>query len=125
MLLAAKAQTHTTVSVLGWKPMATNDDLLGLALGVLGIGAVLAIGSTVATRRQFRDQLGTAMRERGLGLVNCELGRDHDGAFWHLTVHHQTKGVQVVRVRLGNLDPYSTDAMAFVLDRVTRWALVA
>src|SRR5882757_8651442 len=102
--------------------MVTNNDLLGLALG-LGGGAAVTVGSSMARRQEFREQLATEMRERWLGnLVNCELGRNQDGAFWLLTIHHPIIGVHPVVVRLGELEPYSRLALTFVLDRVTRWA---
>lgn len=103
--------------------MAANNDQHGLALG-LGGGAAVAVGSSMTRRQGFREQLATEMRERWLGqLVNCELGRNQDGTFWLLTIHHPTKGVHPVVVRLGDCDPYSPEALTFVLDRVSRWAL--
>jgi hypothetical protein len=100
--------------------MATNDDLLGLAFG-FSRGA-----SVLAKRQQFREQLAEAMRERWLGkLVDCQLGRKPDGPFWLLTLNHPTKGVDAVVVRLGDLEPYSREALEFVLDRVARWAFHA
>lgn len=104
--------------------MAANDDLVGLALLGLGIGALAyAAGSTSASQRAFREQLATEMQERLIGkLVNCELGRGDGGAFWSLTINHPRRGVQVVRVRLGALAPYSQEAVAFVVERVSRWA---
>lgn len=96
--------------------MTTNDDALGWGLG-FGRGA-----SVVAKQQEFRGQLAAAMRERWLGqLVNCELGRNQDGLYWLLTINHPTLGVHAVVVRLGDLEPYSRDALEFVLDRVTRW----
>jgi hypothetical protein len=92
--------------------MATTNDLLGLGPGLEGM----------ARRREFRDQLAQEMREHWLGtLVNCELGRNQDGVFWLLTINHPTLGAHPVVVRLGDLEPYSRDALKFVLDRVTRW----
>jgi len=92
--------------------MATTNDLLGLGMGLEGM----------SRRREFRELLAKEMRERRLGtLVNCELGRNEDGVFWLLTINHPTLGAHPVVVRLGHLDPYSQDALQFVLDRVTRW----
>src|SRR5262245_41824120 len=95
-----------------------NDGQLALRLH----GAVTEVSST-AKRQEFREQLANQMRDLWLGdLVNCELGRNQDGAFWVLTIHHPVKGVHAVKVRVGERDPYSSEALAFVLERVTRWA---
>lgn len=99
--------------------MAANHDSLALRFG-----GVAALGSSLSRWQEFRQQLATEMRDRWLGyLVNCELGRNQAGAFWLLTIHHPTMGVHAVKVRLGDRDPYSREALTFVLDRVTRWAL--
>lgn len=95
-----------------------------LAALALGVGAVV-VGSAMSAstkRREFKELLGRYMHERGLGvLVNGDVGRDERGVFWQLTIHHPAHGVQAVVVRVGDRDPYSPEAMAFVLDRVDRW----
>jgi hypothetical protein len=88
------------------------------------LGAVV-VGSAVSSnskRSDFKEHLGRRMRERGLGeLVNCELGRNDKGLFWQLTIQHPLRGIHAVVVRVGQMEPYSNEAIAFVLDRVARW----
>jgi hypothetical protein len=92
--------------------MATINNMLARA-GLKGM----------TRRREFREQLAKEMSERELGeLVNCELGRKPDGPFWLLTIHHPTLGAQAVVIRLGDREPYSREALEFLLDRVARWA---
>ena len=103
--------------------MATSDSNWLAALA-LGVGAVM-VGSAMSAstkRREFKERLGRSMQERRLGaLVNGDVGRDERGVFWRLTIHHPTRGVQAVVVRVGDRDAYSQDAMTFVLERVERW----
>jgi hypothetical protein len=99
------------------------SDVIGSALVGLAVGAAaVAIGTSIAKRKEFREQLAVALHEHNLELENSELGRDASGVYWRLTIRHARVGIQVLVVRLGDQDPYSMRALDFMLERVAWWA---